>query len=270
MAGTIVVDRLESDASYASRINVASEIQFSNTITGNVNIDNGVLFVDQNNNRVGVNTQNPGSALDISGGVFVRGSTNPGGITNRIVIDYDGNSGVASISANSTAGSTLLNLATSKSGVLSNRLLIDSDGRVTMPFQPSFSAVRTTTSAAMAVVVFPTTYHNTGNHYNTTTGRFTAPVSGTYFFHATGLSNNNGGTARLNLRVNTVTKAGQWRMPTDLLAQGTDDYMWGTMQLVYYLNASDYVDVYYTNDDGATPLYGDGTPYTTFGGFLIG
>ena len=33
MAGTIVVDRIESDASYASNINVASQITFSNTST---------------------------------------------------------------------------------------------------------------------------------------------------------------------------------------------------------------------------------------------
>ena len=32
MAGTIVVDRIESDASYASNINVASQITFSNTV----------------------------------------------------------------------------------------------------------------------------------------------------------------------------------------------------------------------------------------------
>ena len=33
MAGTIVVDRIESDASYASNINVGSQITFSNTVT---------------------------------------------------------------------------------------------------------------------------------------------------------------------------------------------------------------------------------------------
>ena len=32
MAGTIVVDRIESDASYASTINVAGQITFSNTV----------------------------------------------------------------------------------------------------------------------------------------------------------------------------------------------------------------------------------------------
>jgi hypothetical protein len=37
MAGTIIVDRIESDASYASIINVASQITFSNTVNFNAN-----------------------------------------------------------------------------------------------------------------------------------------------------------------------------------------------------------------------------------------
>ena len=37
MAGTIVVDRIESDASYASTINVASQITFSNTVNFGAN-----------------------------------------------------------------------------------------------------------------------------------------------------------------------------------------------------------------------------------------
>jgi hypothetical protein len=32
MAGTIIVDRIESDASYASSINVAAQVTFSNTV----------------------------------------------------------------------------------------------------------------------------------------------------------------------------------------------------------------------------------------------
>jgi hypothetical protein len=33
MAGTIIVDRIESDASYASSINVAAQVTFSNTVS---------------------------------------------------------------------------------------------------------------------------------------------------------------------------------------------------------------------------------------------
>jgi hypothetical protein len=46
MAGTIIVDRIESDASYASSINVAAQVTFSNnmTVTGNTTF-NGTGFL---------------------------------------------------------------------------------------------------------------------------------------------------------------------------------------------------------------------------------
>jgi hypothetical protein len=271
MAGTIVVDRLESDASYASSINVASPIQFSNTITGNVNIDSGLIFVDAVNNRVGVGgNTNPSAALDITGGIFVRGSTNPGGPTNRVVIDYNGQDGLATISANSTGGGTQMAFGTSNSGTNATRMLIDSLGRVTTPFQPSFNAIRTTSSPHANVVVYSTADTNIGSHYSTSTGRFTAPVSGTYYFYATGLSGTNVGISRLQIRVNGTGRSGQWRMPLVLLTGAGDRYMWGSLHLVYFLNANDFVDVYYSNDDLVSALYGDTTPYSTFGGFLIG
>jgi len=109
--------------------------------SGNVNIDSGLLFVDGTNNRVGVGgVTNPSVALDINGGVFVRGSTNPGSATNRVVIDYNGNSGQATISANSTSGDTQLVFSTSKSGSNANRLSISQDGYVTIPSQPALLA----------------------------------------------------------------------------------------------------------------------------------
>ena len=46
MAGTIVVDRIESDASYASTINVANKITFSNTVTHSSGTANGVAFLN--------------------------------------------------------------------------------------------------------------------------------------------------------------------------------------------------------------------------------
>jgi hypothetical protein len=43
-------------------------------ITGNVNIDSGVLYVDQVNNRVGVNNTTPDAALTITGAANVSGA----------------------------------------------------------------------------------------------------------------------------------------------------------------------------------------------------
>lgn len=43
----------------------------SHTATGNFNFDNGVLFVDGTNNRIGVNTINPGTDVTVNGSVSI-------------------------------------------------------------------------------------------------------------------------------------------------------------------------------------------------------
>jgi len=65
------------------------------------------------------------------------------------------------------------------------RLKVDSSGRVTMPFQPSFRVGRSTNynPGANTDIIFnvvSTHHHNTGNHYNTSNGRFNVPVTGKY------------------------------------------------------------------------------------------
>ena len=72
--------------------------------------------------------------------------------------------------------------------VVTERMRIDNSGRVTMPFQPSFEVSvpqtwTTTATNTYAVTQWGTTHHNTGNHFSTSNGRFTAPVDGVYQFH---------------------------------------------------------------------------------------
>ncbi len=63
------------------------------------------------------------------------------------------------------------------------QLGVDSAGRVMTPLQPAFRAQITTTTNytnTTSDILFNNVFFNTGNHYNASTGLFTAPVAGKY------------------------------------------------------------------------------------------
>jgi hypothetical protein len=74
----------------------------------------------------------------------------------------------------------------------SARIVVDSSGRVTLPFQPSFCAYNTGAFTISADGVnaspysgsaFNATQFNVGSCYNTSNNRFTAPIAGKYLFN---------------------------------------------------------------------------------------
>jgi hypothetical protein len=79
------------------------------------------------------------------------------------------------------------------------RVRIDSAGRLTNAYTPFFYAERSgsnqtgydASSQGDVVVIYNSAITNTGSHYSTSTGKFTAPVAGVYAFFASAYSSVN-------------------------------------------------------------------------------
>lgn len=155
------------------------------------------------------------------------------------------------------------------------RMRIDSSGRVTTPSQPAFRVGRLSgvSVADQGVVVFDSATTNIGSNYNTSNGRFTAPVAGMYQFNMQVLfeSLSNGNQCEMQFRVNgSDNMAFGPRVKYQADYTGWSGYvsMIGTTSV--YLNANDYVQVF--NISGGTrSVYGSNPAvWSVFSGFLIG
>ena len=194
------------------------------------------------------------SSVASSAGAFIRmavsGSNNP-----TYSFEDDQNTGIF------TSGADTLNFSTAAT----ERMRIDSAGRVTMPYQPAFISFMTVGSTAV-IVPFDAVSLNRGSGFNTSTYRFTAPVSGVYWF---------------DLR---VTFAGSGVNPNAGIiylgingTRGRDFFegmpAWSTntelsSSVIIALTANDYVDI--RNPNGGTIQGGNAIYYSLFSGYLIG
>jgi len=147
----------------------------------------------------------------------------------------------------------------------SERMRIDSDGAVTMPYQPAFRAdgvggwTPWTASSASKVTFLTNISENRGNHFSS--GRFTAPIDGLYYFDSGLYRNSTAGMCQLFLMKNGGTNVGY---NLDNRTPGGDATTHVSISLP--LSANDYVEMHVRAPGN---IYG-GYSHTFFSGHLIG
>ena len=132
------------------------------------------------------------------------------------------------------------------------RMRISSDGYVTKPNTPAFHVSRQGGDvSANNYVTFDHADYNNGSHYNTSDGKFTAPVTGIYFFSAWHFT---GGTSAFYLRINGTT-----------FGEYTWDDTGGCGTWVCPMTANQYAQIYTKYTWRGTSDY-----HNAFCGYLIG
>jgi len=162
----------------------------------------------------------------------------------------------------------LTNGSDSTASASTERMRINSAGQITTPYQPVFQAYGLSSGVSGTYLVFQNTYVNIGGHYSTSTGRFTAPIAGTYRFWWTNIASTTADVYRYFLYKNGANyNDSQLRFDTVTGKYGTN----GAMQLALPLSAGDYVQIYFTSDNSnASYIGGSTSSYPNFGGELIG
>jgi hypothetical protein len=169
-----------------------------------------------------------------------------------------GSVGIEQTTTGSKGGYITFKTCASGTNTQTERARIDSSGRFTLPYQPAFWAYTTNSSATFAAttIIFDSSPTNRGSCYNTSNGRFTAPVAGFYVFG--GMLQNNSSSAYLEVefRVNNAKQ-------NDTQVAQIQSGQKAVMSAAYYLNANDYVTFYVFNGT----VLGD---YTSAWGYLVG
>jgi len=142
-------------------------------------------------------------------------------------------------------------------------MTIDSSGRVLKPKVPHFYVTKTDGHVgASTTIVWNNKVRDTENAYSTSTGKYTIPsgLTGLWWFGVSALTNNTSYT-EITFKVNNSTVFNA-RNKGD---SNTNNC--ATINVAYYATAGDEILL---ATEGGSSMYGTGSPYSFWTGYLIG
>ena len=155
-------------------------------------------------------------------------------------------------------------------------MTIDSTGRILTPARPAFRARlgdATGSFGTQGTLVFETEDFDIGGNYDTSNGRFTAPIAGIYWFcfdsltatDTSGTSNASGDTIQVTFEINGSAPAGGGVSYHYIAATNQTTI---TRVDLFQLSVNDYVTVNFTSEFA----YSDNNPIydPVFQGYLVG
>lgn len=204
------------------------------SVANNLTVNGNTLFVDTVNNRVGIGNNSLTSQLHIkqqsgiNDAIYVEGYNGGGAKIYRKESD-----GSIRFDAIQQGFSDIVFSTTPNSGTITERMKVDSSGRVTMPNQPTFFASPTNTSGSGVA----TTFGNLSNNGFTivSSSRITVPITGAYFISFITISNNSSVRVDANIFLNGAEFVNM------LSEDSTTGYHYKSASVVRRLSANDYI-----------------------------
>lgn len=235
------------------------------TFTG-LTVDTNTLSVDAVNNRVGIGTTTPAQEIHgySSGGDFSL-KLETASATGTAYTYYKNADREWATGIRGTVGDSYQIIDVNADAV---RLAINTDGEVTMPYQPAFQVRLSNTQSlsgggVRTKVAFDTIDYENGNNYSTANRRFTAPVTGFYQFNTIVYA-----YTVINNEV-TLWKNGALYIRSQFEAPSATNPVNGVLVVTTKLTAGDYVEIYSAVDQAGSIYHSADRP-STWSGFLVG